>query len=47
MSALEPKDRTCICSEHFRAEDIYETRAGLRRIKAGAVPVVITVSMNY
>ncbi|KAI8431780.1 hypothetical protein MSG28_016205 [Choristoneura fumiferana] len=40
MSDWEPKDRSTICSEHFRNEDFYETRCGLRKIKNGAVPVV-------
>ncbi|KAJ8704942.1 hypothetical protein PYW08_012262 [Mythimna loreyi] len=37
----EPKERSTICSEHFRKEDFYETKGGLRRIKCGAVPIVI------
>ncbi|XP_048002777.1 zinc finger protein 724-like [Leguminivora glycinivorella] len=39
MSDWEPKDRSTICSEHFRNDDFYETRCGLRKIKNGAVPV--------
>ncbi|KAI8431781.1 hypothetical protein MSG28_016206 [Choristoneura fumiferana] len=44
MSDWEPKDRSTICSEHFRNEDFYETRCGLRKIKNGAVPVVAQLS---
>ncbi|CAH0602435.1 unnamed protein product [Chrysodeixis includens] len=40
MADWEPKDRSTICSEHFRNEDFYETTRGLRKIKNGAVPVV-------
>ncbi|KAJ8706533.1 hypothetical protein PYW07_012611 [Mythimna separata] len=36
----QPKERSSICSEHFRRKDFYVTAAGLRRIKCGAVPVV-------
>ncbi|CAG5001441.1 unnamed protein product [Parnassius apollo] len=37
----EPRDRSTICSEHFRNEDFYQTKCGLRKIKNGAVPVVL------
>ncbi|XP_028164132.1 zinc finger protein 260-like isoform X2 [Ostrinia furnacalis] len=40
MSEWEPKDRSTVCSEHFRNSDFYETKCGLRRIKNGAVPVL-------
>ncbi|CAB3246540.1 unnamed protein product [Arctia plantaginis] len=40
MADWEPKDRSTICSEHFRNEDFYQTKRGLRKIKGGAVPVV-------
>ncbi|KPJ07591.1 hypothetical protein RR48_11147 [Papilio machaon] len=42
----EPKDRSTVCSEHFRSEDFYETKCGLRKIKTGAVPVVIQLSIK-
>ncbi|XP_037301508.1 zinc finger protein 58-like [Manduca sexta] len=40
MTDWEPKDRSTICSEHFRKDDFYVTKGGLRKIKDGAVPVV-------
>ncbi|XP_075989893.1 uncharacterized protein LOC142985544 [Anticarsia gemmatalis] len=40
MDDWEPKDRSTICSEHFRNEDFYETKRGLRKIKGGAIPVI-------
>ncbi|XP_013141853.1 PREDICTED: zinc finger protein 665-like isoform X2 [Papilio polytes] len=35
----EPKYRSSVCSEHFRSEDFYKTKFGLRKIKNGAIPV--------
>ncbi|XP_026747957.1 zinc finger protein 354A-like [Trichoplusia ni] len=37
----EPKERSAICSEHFLCEDLYETRSGLRKVKVGAVPLIV------
>ncbi|KAI5636814.1 THAP domain-containing protein [Phthorimaea operculella] len=37
----EPKDRSAVCSEHFLTTDLYETRSGLRKIRSGAVPVLM------
>ncbi|KPJ00464.1 Zinc finger protein 112-like [Papilio xuthus] len=37
----EPKDRSTVCSEHFRSEDFYETKCGLRKIKNGAIPILV------
>ncbi|KAJ2941890.1 hypothetical protein O0L34_g10706 [Tuta absoluta] len=39
MSAWEPKERSMICSEHFRNEDLCVTKSGLRKIRHGAVPI--------
>ncbi|KAM3955044.1 uncharacterized protein ACR2FA_011077, partial [Aphomia sociella] len=43
MKDWEPKERSSVCSEHFRHDDFYDTRCGLRKIKTGAVPVVYQV----
>ncbi|XP_045541364.1 zinc finger protein 271 isoform X1 [Papilio machaon] len=40
----EPKCRSTVCSEHFRTEDLYKTKFGLRKIKNGAVPVLVQES---
>ncbi|KAL0858551.1 hypothetical protein ABMA27_012405 [Loxostege sticticalis] len=40
MSEWEPKERSTVCSEHFRNSDFYQTKCGLRKIKNGAVPVL-------
>ncbi|XP_013162552.1 PREDICTED: zinc finger protein 311-like, partial [Papilio xuthus] len=37
----EPKYRSTVCSEHFRSEDFYKTKFGLRKIKNGAVPILL------
>ncbi|CAH1642776.1 unnamed protein product [Spodoptera littoralis] len=39
MGDWEPRERSSVCSEHFRLDDFYETRAGMRRIRSGAVPM--------
>ncbi|XP_035457093.2 zinc finger protein 879-like [Spodoptera frugiperda] len=39
--AWEPKDRSAVCSEHFLCEDVYETEGGLRRVRVGAVPMIL------
>ncbi|XP_073966649.1 uncharacterized protein [Choristoneura fumiferana] len=44
--AWEPKDRSAVCSEHFLCEDLYETKSGLRKVKAGAVPIVMQGMSN-
>ncbi|KAI5632281.1 THAP domain-containing protein [Phthorimaea operculella] len=41
MSAWEPKDRSTICSEHFRNEDLCITKSGLRKIRNGALPMAV------
>ncbi|XP_068627350.1 zinc finger protein 879-like [Battus philenor] len=41
MIDWEPKDRSTVCSEHFRNEDFYQTKCGLRKIKNGAIPVTM------
>lgn len=46
MADWEPKDRSTVCSEHFRNDDFYLTKRGLRRIKCGAVPVVMQDSAD-
>uniref|UniRef100_A0A2A4KA39 Uncharacterized protein n=1 Tax=Heliothis virescens TaxID=7102 RepID=A0A2A4KA39_HELVI len=46
MSDWEPRDRSTVCSEHFRNDDFYLTKRGLRRIKCGAVPVVMQDSAD-
>ncbi|XP_060808133.1 zinc finger protein 879 [Amyelois transitella] len=40
----EPNDRSAICSEHFRNDDFYLTKCGLRRIRSAAVPFVAHLS---
>ncbi|KAJ8706528.1 hypothetical protein PYW07_012606 [Mythimna separata] len=42
----EPKDRSSVCSEHFLCEDLYETKSGLRKVRAGAVPLIVQDSSN-
>ncbi|KOB74362.1 Zinc finger protein [Operophtera brumata] len=44
--AWRPRERSTICSEHFRREDLYETPCGLRKVRAGAVPNVTQVHIN-
>ncbi|KAJ2942168.1 hypothetical protein O0L34_g15708 [Tuta absoluta] len=41
MSAWEPKDRSMICSEHFRNEDLCITKSRMRKIRHGAVPISV------
>lgn len=36
---------SAVCSEHFSQDSFYETKCGLRRIKNGAVPLAINVSI--
>ncbi|XP_031767753.2 zinc finger protein 569-like isoform X2 [Galleria mellonella] len=43
MKDWEPKERSSVCSEHFRDEDFYDTKCGLRKIKNGAIPVIAQV----
>ncbi|XP_049884082.1 zinc finger protein 354A-like isoform X2 [Pectinophora gossypiella] len=35
------KERRAVCSDHFLPEDLYETKSGLRRVRPGAVPIVL------
>ncbi|XP_059051621.1 zinc finger protein 737-like [Achroia grisella] len=42
----EPKERSAVCSEHFLCEDLYETKSGLRKVRAGAVPIIVQDSSN-
>ncbi|KAF9818377.1 hypothetical protein SFRURICE_017799 [Spodoptera frugiperda] len=44
MGDWEPRERSSVCSEHFRVDDFYETRAGMRRIRSGAVPMPFKTS---
>nr|XP_034839054.1 LOW QUALITY PROTEIN: zinc finger protein 62 homolog [Maniola hyperantus] len=44
ITEWEPRDRSTVCSEHFRQDAFYETRRGLRRIKSGSVPIAILES---
>ncbi|KAH9635454.1 hypothetical protein HF086_003208 [Spodoptera exigua] len=39
--AWEPRDRSAVCSEHFLCEDLYETNSGLRKVRMGAVPLIV------
>lgn len=43
----EPKDRSAVCSEHFLCEDLYETKSGLRKVRVGAVPLMVQVSFYF
>ncbi|PZC71450.1 hypothetical protein B5X24_HaOG213372 [Helicoverpa armigera] len=45
----EPKERSAVCSEHFLCDDLYETKSGLRKVRAGAVPLILqdTMSCDY
>nr|XP_026483168.1 zinc finger protein 737-like [Vanessa tameamea] len=36
-----PRERSAVCSEHFLCDDLYETKSGLRKVRTGAVPIVI------
>ncbi|KAJ0169490.1 hypothetical protein K1T71_015077 [Dendrolimus kikuchii] len=36
-----PKERSTICAEHFLPEDFYETKSGLRKVRNGAVPIIV------
>lgn len=36
-----PKERSSVCSVHFLNEDLYETRSGLRKVRPGAVPLIM------
>lgn len=42
----EPKERSVVCSEHFMCEDLYETKSGLRKVRIGAVPLILQNSMD-
>ncbi|XP_041983745.1 zinc finger protein 23-like [Aricia agestis] len=35
----EPKERSAICSEHFKQDAFYETKSGSRKLRNGAVPL--------
>ncbi|GBP13534.1 Zinc finger protein 658 [Eumeta japonica] len=37
----QPKERSAICSEHFLCDDLYETKSGLRKVRSGAVPIIL------
>ncbi|XP_047040078.1 zinc finger protein 62 homolog [Helicoverpa zea] len=45
----EPKERSAVCSEHFLCDDLYETKSGLRKVRSGAVPLILqdTMSCEY
>ncbi|XP_072946680.1 uncharacterized protein [Epargyreus clarus] len=36
-----PRERSAVCSNHFLTDDLYVTRSGLRKVRAGAVPIVM------
>ncbi|CAB3252639.1 unnamed protein product [Arctia plantaginis] len=42
----EPRERSAVCSEHFLCEDLYETKSGLRKVRVGAVPLILQDSVN-
>ncbi|CAG5001426.1 unnamed protein product [Parnassius apollo] len=37
----EPRERSAVCSQHFLCDDLYETKNGLRKVRTGAVPIVL------
>ncbi|XP_045783037.1 zinc finger protein Xfin-like [Maniola jurtina] len=39
------EDPAVVCSEHFLAEEIYETESGLKQIVTGAIPSTVQVCM--
>ncbi|CAH0404143.1 unnamed protein product [Chilo suppressalis] len=42
----EPKGRSSVCSEHFLSSDMSVTRHGLRKIRSGAVPIILQDTSN-
>ncbi|CAH0404144.1 unnamed protein product [Chilo suppressalis] len=42
----EPKERSTVCSEHFLCSDMYVTKNGLRKIRTGAVPLILQDTSN-
>ncbi|KAL0858545.1 hypothetical protein ABMA27_012400 [Loxostege sticticalis] len=42
----KPQKRSAVCSEHFLCDDLYETKNGMRKVRSGAVPIILQDSGN-
>ncbi|KAL0809038.1 hypothetical protein ABMA28_012679 [Loxostege sticticalis] len=42
----KPQKRSAVCSEHFLCDDLYETKNGMRKVRTGAVPIILQDSGN-
>ncbi|CAG9790637.1 unnamed protein product [Diatraea saccharalis] len=42
----KPKERAAVCSAHFLCDDLYHTKSGLRKVRAGAVPFIVQDSSS-